>query len=89
MSEDRQETLTDEEVAEKVRARKARTRWGTLFAIVGVLGFLTLGGAMAYGIVFQSKSVGMEGLTILGMFFAMAAVGAGFADPSEIRSFWK
>lgn len=76
---------TAEEIAELIRARKQRSAWGSVFAAAGILGFMGLAGVLVY----KGSPIGMGELSLLGMFFAMAAVGAGFADPSEIKGFWK
>lgn len=77
--------FTSEEIAELVRARKARTKWGALFVIVGVLGFLL----SAIVLLLREAAFGLPELGLLGMFFAMGAVGAGYAEPSELSSLWK
>lgn len=81
--------LTAEEIAEKVRARKQRSRWGGRFAFVGIVGFVLTAAGLVTGLVLYDRDIGVGALTLLGMFFAMASVGAGFADPAEIRGFWK
>lgn len=76
--------LTAEEIAEKIRARKARTRYALAFVVMGLLTFVAGVGAMILA--------GLEttaGVAILTMGFAMASVGAGYADPSEIKGLWK
>lgn len=79
------DALTDEEVAEAIRARKARSRWGGVMALAGVLGFVVI----AFLLLLRKQPVGAEELGILGMFFAMGCVGAGYADPSDLPGFRK
>lgn len=77
--------LSAEEIAEKVRARKQRAKWGNVFAVVGLIGFVL----MAVGLFWTERAIGAGELTLLGIFVGMAAVGAGFGDPASLRAFWK
>lgn len=85
MSDERETALSAEEVAEKVRARQARTRWGFLFVIVGLLGFL----GTAIILLLKDTPASVVDLGLVGMFFAMACVGAGYTEPSELSGLWK
>lgn len=76
MSDERTTTnLTAEEIAETVRRRKARSRYGALFAIGGfVLAILAMW-------VFES-------LAFATLWLAVSMMGAGFTDPGEIKGLW-
>ena len=75
MSDERTTDLTAEEIAEKVRARKARAKWGgVLFVAAGVAGL--------------ASAFWLRDLAMTTVFLGVACVGAGFADPQEIRGFW-
>ena len=75
MADERTVQLTAEEIAERVRARKARTKYGSMFAVGGFAG-----GMLA--------ALWFRDFGIASLLFGMAAVGAGFADPTEIKGFW-
>jgi hypothetical protein len=76
MSDERQSTLTAEEIAERVRARKQRQRWGGWVFVVGLLAGL-------------AAAFWLRDLALTTLFLGVGLVGAGFADPQEIRGFWK
>ena len=76
MSDERAATLTAEEIAEKVRARKARAKWGGwLFVVAGLAGL--------------ASAFWLRDLAMTTVFLGAACVGAGFADPSEVSGLWR
>ncbi len=68
--------LTEEEVTEAIRRRKARTKWGALYVL----------GGFAFGVL-AAVLLDSVPLAILG--FGVSLVGAGFVDPSDIAGLWK
>jgi hypothetical protein len=68
MSDERQSTPTAEEIAERVRARKQRQKWGGWVFVVGLLAGL-------------AAAFWLRDLALTTLFLAFSAVGAGFGDP--------
>ena len=68
--------MTAEEIEEKVRQRKQRTRWGSILAVIG------LGGGLA-AIFWKDDFVSASILLLVGL------VGAGFMDPSALKTVWR
>jgi hypothetical protein len=73
MNDERRAELTDHDVAEKVRARKQRSRWGSAVAVIGILAALVSA--------FYQKDYAMTAL-----FLGVGLVGAGFVEPALIAS---
>ena len=73
--DDRQYYLSDEEIAERVRARKARTRYGAMFAVGGFIAGLV-------------AAFWFRDVALTTVFMGVSSVGAGFADPSEVKALW-
>lgn len=72
----RKQQLTEEEVAELRRKRKTRTTYAVLFALGGF--------AAAVYAAFWKDAMGLTAL-----FMGTALIGAGYADPNEVRGLWK
>lgn len=74
MSERTQE-LSQEEVMERVRARKSRAKWGAFYALAGFV--------FAVVAMWELQALGFA---TLGMGVSM--VGAGFVQPADIKGLW-
>lgn len=97
MSDDRTGNLTEEEVAEKIRARKARQKWSAPLAIVGLTGIVAVYIAVLFlpevsdpdkfwGL---TKPTTAEALMLLSPAGILALVGMGFAEPEKIKGIFK
>lgn len=75
MDERQTNGLKAEEIAELVRKRKARSRFGAMFAIGGF--------ALAVLSMWLWQS-----LPFATLWLAVSMVGAGFTEPGDIKGFW-
>ena len=93
----RQETLTEEEIAELIRARKARQKWSAPLAVVGLVGIVAVYIAVLFlpevsdperfwGLTKPSTA---EALMLLSPAGILALVGMGFAEPEKIKGLFK
>lgn len=97
LPDDRGGRLTDEEVAERIRARKARQKWSAPLAVVGIVGVVAVYLAALFlpevsdperfwGLTKPSTA---EALMLLSPAGILALVGMGFAEPEKIKGIFK
>lgn len=86
MDERRQVTLDDEAVAEAIRRRKARTKFGVMFVLIGGGVFCVT----AWAVLFRDPEHRPDSIMatfLLAASFGMAAVGGGYVDGKELKGF--
>jgi peptidoglycan/LPS O-acetylase OafA/YrhL len=97
MEDERASTLSEEEIAERIRSRKARQKWSAPLAVVGLIGVVAVYAAVLFlpeasdperfwGLTKPSTA---EALMLLSPAGILTLVGMGFAEPEKIKGLFR